>query len=293
VLVPIVRGYHLERTLRSGQCFRWVITPQGARGVLYGTAVSVRQDRARLVVTWQGPSIQPARLAGYLGADQPLRDVERVLGRDRVLRRLLPMTSGIALMRQEPWECLVSFVISAFNNIPKIQMSVQALARCLGERIPAGVAAWTFPSPQRLAQAGDAVLRGCVLGYRARYVRALARLVADGELDLTAVAAMPFDEARRLLLELPGVGEKVADCVLLFGLGFHEAFPVDVWVQRAVQQWYFDGRARTPRAIRAWAYDRFGPMAGYAQQHLFAGARAVLSKSGAGGLARATPTASQ
>jgi N-glycosylase/DNA lyase len=274
--VSIAHGYHLERTLRSGQCFRWVLTPDGAQGVLYGAAVSVRQDRARLVVTWQGPSMQPARLARYLGADQPLRDIQRALGQDRVLRSLLARTSGIAIMRQEPWECLVSFVISAFNNIPKIQMSVQALARRLGERIPSAAAAWTFPSPERLARAGDAVLRGCVLGYRAPYVRALARLVADGELDLKAVATMPFDDARRLLLDLPGVGEKVADCVLLFGLGFHQAFPVDVWVQRAVEQWYFNGRSRTPRAIRVWAHDRFGPLAGYAQQHLFAGARGRL-----------------
>jgi N-glycosylase/DNA lyase len=89
---------------------------------------------------------------------------------------------------------------------------------------------------------------------------------------------MPYPEARAALLGLPGVGEKVAECALLFAFRHREAFPVDVWVQRAVQGWYFGGRSRTPREIRAWARDCFGPLTGYAQQHLFAGARALAGR---------------
>ena len=198
-------------------------------------------------------------------------------------------------MRQDPWECLVSYVVSAFNNIPKISRSVEGLARRFGEPIRStgdagsgdaigeGIGGrigggrnrvgWAFPSAERLAEAGPAALRACALGYRARYVRDLARLVADGKVDLVRIDTMSFDDARAALLELPGVGEKVADCVLLFAFGRGEAFPVDVWVQRAVERWYFSGRPATPRAIREWARDRFGPLAGYAQQHLFVGAR--------------------
>jgi N-glycosylase/DNA lyase len=306
-------AYHLERTLRSGQCFRWTVTPRGARGVVDGTVARVRQRAGGLSIAWEGPKGSRERLLRHLGADQPLSAIEAALAQDAVLRRLLPKTSGIAIMRQDPWECLVSYVVSAYNNIPKIQMSVRELARRFGEPIPirtggaggaprnllnaaggatrnplsaaggthqrracAGGAeddAWTFPSPQRLAEARLDGLRGCLLGYRAAYVRSLARGVADGQVDLHAMARLRFDEARALLLDLPGVGEKVADCVLLFALGRHEAFPVDVWVQRAVQRWYFGNRTQTPRTIRAWARDRFGRLAGYAQQHLFAGAR--------------------
>lgn len=284
-------SYHLERTLRSGQCFRWVVTARGARGVVDGTVARVRQSTGGLSIAWEGPKGSRERLLRHLGADQPLSAIEAALAQDAVLRRLLRKTSGIAIMRQDFWECLVSYVVSAFNNIPKIQMSVRYLARRFGEPIPirtdadgvtnrhlsrAGGAdgdAWTFPSPERLADAGVDALRGCVLGYRAPYVRSLARRVADGQVDLHAMARLRFDEARALLLDLPGVGEKVADCVLLFALGRHEAFPVDVWVQRAVERWYFGRRTQTPRAIRAWARDRFGLLAGYAQQHLFAGAR--------------------
>jgi N-glycosylase/DNA lyase len=273
--VAVARPFDLHRTLASGQCFRWTVTADGAYGVVDGALARVRQQDGGLEIALHGSAGAPERLVRHLGADQPLAAIEAALARDRVIRRLLPYTSGIAIMRQDPWECLVSFVVSAFNNIPKIQMSVRALAERFGERIAPGLDAWSFPSPGRLAEASDAALRRCVLGYRAPHVRALAGLVARGEVELSAIAAMPFDEARRALLALPGVGEKVADCVLLFGLGRHEAFPVDVWVQRAVERWYFQGRTTTPRAIRAWARDRFGALAGYAQQHLFAGVRAA------------------
>lgn len=273
--------YHLERTLLSGQCFRWSVTAGVARGVVEGTVAIVMQGPDGLSVRWNGPPGAPLRLARHLGADEPLAEIEASLARDGVIRRLLSHTSGIALMRQEPWECLVSYVISAFNNIPKICQSVQHLSRRFGERIAGEVTAggragggeWAFPSPERLADARLEELRACILGYRAPYVRDLARLVVRGEVDLSVIASLPHDDARKALTELPGVGEKVADCVLLFALGHREAFPVDVWVQRAVERWYFHRRSKTPRAIRAWARDRFGPLAGCAQQHLFAGAR--------------------
>lgn len=288
--------FHLARTLWSGQCFRWTVAADGARGVadqtvargvVDGTVARVAQRGGRLAVAWEGPPGDAARLRRHLGADQPIGTIERELARDPVLRRVLARTSGIAIMRQDPWECLVSYVISAFNNIPKICRSVEALARRFGTPIREnggrprdarggaldGVVGWSFPSPERLAGATEVSLRGCILGYRASYVRALARRVADGDVDLDAVARLDFEDARNALLALPGVGEKVVECVLLFGFGRHEAFPVDVWVQRAVEQWYLGRRSRTPRAIRAWARDRWGPLAGYAQQHLFAGAR--------------------
>jgi N-glycosylase/DNA lyase len=274
--VPAAAPYSLERTLLSGQCFRWTVTPHGARGIVAGAVALVQQDRDRLRIAWEGASGSAAQLIRHLGADQPLAEIEAGLARDHVMRRLLPRTSGTAIMRQEPWECLVSYVISAFNNIPKIQMSVRRLAHYLGNRVPGGSGRsveWAFPTPERLADASWEALRQCVLGYRARYVRTLARLVADRQVDLDAIGRMPAAAARAALIELPGVGEKVADCVLLFGYGHHEAFPVDVWIQRAVERWYFHGRARTPREIRTWAHERFGMLAGHAQQHLFAGAR--------------------
>jgi len=135
---------------------------------------------------------------------------------------------------------------------------------------------FAFPTPHRLARSHPRTLAACLLGYRAPYVRAAARLVSDGHVQLETLAEAPFEDARDCLLQIPGVGEKVADCILLFGLGRTNAFPVDVWIQRAVERLYFHGRPRSRRQIQEFAGARFGPLAGYAQQHLFCYARAHL-----------------
>ena len=217
------------------------------------------------------------RLRHYLGLDEPLVAIESELAKDRLLRSILPHTSGIALLRQDPWECLISFIISAFNNIPKIELSLDRLTRRFGDAVAGG--AWSFPEPARLAGASLGDLRQCALGYRAPYVREVARLMASGQSELHAIEQMPFHEARRALRALPGVGEKVADCVLLFAYRRGEAFPVDVWVKRAVERWYLHGRRATARQVQEFARRRFGSMAGYAQQHLFCSARASARRS--------------
>ena len=213
----------------------------------------------------------------YLGvvpsAGHPRR-VEVTLAADPVLARVLPHTAGISLLAQDSWEILISFIVSQNNNIPKIRRSIDGLTRALGEPLDDGIAA--FPSPERLAAASMRTLAACSLGYRAPYVRSAARLVADGRLDLGALSRMDHAAAREALLEVPGIGEKVGDCVLLFGLGHRAAFPIDVWVRRAVERLYFRGRPRPLRDIQTFARERFGPLAGYAQQHLFAYARARL-----------------
>ncbi len=280
VEVRAPRPYDLTRTLSCGQCFRWSEASGGWRGVVLGTVAAVRQSGERLLVEWEGPPGSPALLARHLGADEPLREIERHLRRDPRLGAALSATSGIAIMRQDPWECLISYIVSAFNNIPKIRRAIRLLARRFGDPIPAAGGGphadeWNFPSPQRLAGASLSDLRACELGYRAAYVRAVARAAAGGGLVLESVGRMPYPQARAALMELPGVGDKVADCVTLFAYGFGEAFPVDVWVQRTVERWYFGGRRSTPRAIREWARGRFGPLAGYAQQHIFTAGRAM------------------
>jgi N-glycosylase/DNA lyase len=247
------------------------VRDHGARGVFEGKPVELRQHGGRIEVVGLAVPDDLARFTKYLGLDQPLSRVERQLRADRVLGRLLPSTTGIALIRQEPWECLVSFVVSAFNNIPKIEMTLDRLCRRYGE--PLGDGAWSFPTPTRLAGAPLHGLRECLLGYRAPYVRDIARRVDSGKVDLRIPSTLLYDEARWLLLDLPGVGEKVADCVLLFAYGKGEAFPVDVWVRRAVERWYFRGKPKSVRDIRAFARERFGGLAGHAQQHLFYYAR--------------------
>lgn len=268
-MVRVPPPYSLQRTLECGQVFRWTVRDGVATGVFRGRVWTVRQEGTVLRVSGGVPAELEALLR-HLAVDAPLRSVEQALAEDPLLRRALAHTSGIAIMRQDPWECLVSYVVSAYNNIPKIRLTLERLCRRFGR--PLGEGRFAFPAPPRLADASLPALRACGMGYRAPYVRAVARTVAEGRLDLEALRMQPYTQAREALLGLPGVGEKVAECVLLFALGRGEAFPVDVWVRRAVETFIFRRRA-TPREIRRWARDRFGLLAGYANQHLFVAAR--------------------
>ncbi len=273
--LPVAPPYNLARTLSCGQVFRWRWTASAAIGVFAGQVIRVVQLADGLHVEGLTNAGQVPLLRQYLGLDEPLATIECQLARDPILRRSIARSSGIALIRQDPWECLISFIISAFNNIPKIEQSLTRLAARFGD--PVGTASWTFPSPERLATASLPALRSCLLGYRAPFVQSVARRVASGDVDLAAFKGFSHEDARRALLALPGVGEKVADCVLLFAYGEGHAFPVDVWIKRVVEQRYFRGRPQTSKSLRAFAEARFGPLAGYAQQHLYFAGR-VLGK---------------
>ncbi len=271
LVLPVAPPYNLNRTLTCGQLFRWQCTGPIATGIISGHAVRLTQEVGGIRVESPLSPEEITRLRLYLGLDEPLAEIERELCRDPVLRRVVPTMTGIALMRQDPWECLISFIISAFNNIPKVEQSLARLADRFGES--PGDSRCPFPTPTRLATATLRELRSCLLGYRAPYVQKVARQVMSGQVDLAAIGRLPYEEARAALLALPGVGDKVADCMLLFAYGKREAFPVDVWVKRVVEQWYFDGRTQTLRQIRAFGVTRFGALAGYAQQHLYHYAR--------------------
>jgi N-glycosylase/DNA lyase len=284
-------GLDLRRTLDSGQAFRWRWERDGdgsevAVGIVGRHRVRIRQDAKAIHVL--PPASESAREAvvRYLGLGgrrvdardgagrATLPEIESALAQDPVLARVLPHTRGTGLLVQDPWEALISFLISQNNNIPKIARSIDRLARLLGE--PLGDGVYAFPVPERLAAARPQTLRACHLGYRAPYVREAARRVADGRLDLEALRRLPEGGARDALLALPGIGEKVADCILLFALGHGATFPLDLWIRRAVERLYFGGRRRPVRELRDFARARFGPLAGYAQQHLFAYARVHL-----------------
>ena len=272
-------GLNLARTLRCGQAFRWTWRDGVAEGVGGWCVWRLRSAAGRVQASVVAGAGSAQNLRRYLLGWGSLKPLEAVLAQDRVLARLLPRTRGISILSQDPWEVLATFLISQNNNIPKIVRSVAYLCAVLGEPVGSPPVAWAFPSPGRLAEAPEAVLWTAGVGYRAGYLRNAARRVADGQLDLERLRRLPTPEARGALLELPGVGDKVADCVLLFGLGHRAVFPVDVWVKRATEELYFQGCRKTPAAIRAWALNHFGDLAGLAQQHLYYYARRYLRVS--------------
>lgn len=211
-------------------------------------------------------------LAEYLQVDVDLDAVVSAFPPDPPLRAAVRACYGLRLLRQEPWECLATFILSSTKRIGHIRRIVEALCRRFGEPVavpPGEPPAFAFPSPEHLARQSELALRGCGMGFRAPYLLETARRVADGRFDLAGLGSLDLAAARARLCELPGVGPKIADCVLLFAYGFARAFPMDVWVARALQQLYFPGRRMRPAELRAFAQTHFGPQAGYAQQYLF------------------------
>ncbi|RYD25356.1 MAG: hypothetical protein EOP86_27420 [Verrucomicrobiaceae bacterium] len=192
------------------------------------------------------------------------------------MRRAVAWCPGLRILRQPSWECLATFITSSLKQVPHIRQISLTLRQRFGEPVshPGLPEQWAYPSPAALASAGEAALRACGLGYRAAFLHRTARDIAEGRFDLSAVAALPDDEARAALCTLHGVGEKIANCALLFGWERAAAFPIDVWVERVLRQLYFGNDPAIPaKTLRRFAATHFGPAAGYAQQFLFHHAR--------------------
>jgi N-glycosylase/DNA lyase len=267
-----VEDYDLAATLSSGQAFRWRRAGDAWDGVIGGRWVRLRQEPGQILAQTRSGGGDWRWIRDYLQIDITIRDVLSTFPDDEPMRRAVAACHGLRLLRQEPWECLASFICSSTKRITQIQQIIGLLCRRYGTALPVlegAEPAWSFPSAERLAAVPAAELRECKLGFRAPYLAGTAAKLAAGEVDLSRLSGLPLAEARGALLELPGVGEKNADCVLLFAHGFQEAFPVDVWVMRALRRLYFPrGGAKLPR-LRRFSQTHFGPHAGYAQQYLF------------------------
>jgi len=220
-------------------------------------------------VRWEsGPKpFSRQQVASYFRLDDDLEAI-RVAISDPSVEGAFSTYPGLRIIRQEPWETLVSFVISQVSNVIRISRTVETLAMHYGDHLGDGLSA-SFPLPEQLAQADDNALRLLGLGYRAPHLVSISNAVNDGHLFLEPLRYAPYEEARATLMELPGVGPKVADCCLLFSLDHLEAFPVDRWVIRAVEEWFDVRPGMSQEAMGIWARERFGPYAGYAGQYLF------------------------
>jgi N-glycosylase/DNA lyase len=268
----IVCDYDLAATLASGQAFRWRQLDRWWAGVIGSHWVRLRSDPTSIIAETASPVADWDWLTHYLQLGLDLREVVRSFPDDEPMRAAVAACRGLRLLRQDPWECLASFILSSTKQIVQIRQITSLLCERYGQ--PLAVAsgwptAFAFPSPDRLARLTEAELRSCKMGFRAPYLLATARLIAGGQLELAHLQTLPVESARNELLALPGVGRKIADCVLLFAYGFQSAFPVDVWVMRALQQLYFPRRRVRVQRLHRFAATHFGPCAGYAQQYLF------------------------
>jgi N-glycosylase/DNA lyase len=266
-----VRDYNLAATLDSGQAFRWSCTGARWTGVVRGRWVCLTAGKDSIEATCAVPVADWSWLKTYLQVEVDLQEVLATFPSDPHLEAAVSACRGLRLLRQDPWECLASFILSSTKQIVQIRQMIALLSERFGQpvAVPPGQApAYHFPGAAEIAQLEEPALRACKLGFRAPYLLQTARAVAADPTRLE-LSGLPMEAARQRLVDLPGVGRKIADCVLLFAYGFPRAFPVDVWVSRGLRALYFPRRAVSASRLHRFAAEYFGPHGGYAQQYLF------------------------
>lgn len=267
-----LRDYNLATTLTCGQAFRWQQQDRWWTGVIGTRWVRLRSESGSITAETAEPVADWDWLTHYLQLHVDLGEVLRAFPNEEPMRAAVTACRGLRLLRQDPWECLASFILSSTKQIVQIRQIITLLCERYGEPlavVPGGTRASAFPAPARLARATEAELRACKMGFRAPYLRTTAGIIAGGQCDLERLRDLPVEVARAELIKLPGVGRKIADCVLLFAYGSQSAFPVDVWVMKALRQLYFPRRRVSLQRLHHFAATHFGPSAGYAQQYLF------------------------
>lgn len=264
-----IPGFDIALTAGSGQCFRFDRLAEGRYRVVAGSRKLVLSDAGGgQFLADCDPALWQGFWHAYLDMDRDYEAVKAGIPRDDLfLTRAAEYAGGLRILRQEPFETLISFIISQRKNLPAIKGCVEALARAFGS--PIDEETFAFPAPGQLASASLEQLRACSLGYRAPYVLQSARLAAEGRIDLAAISALDDENLQQALLRFPGVGLKVADCVMLFGYGRASAFPRDVWINRVLDQYY---GGISPR-------DSLGKNAGILQQYMFCYIRSLGRKN--------------
>lgn len=276
--------FDVPANLYGGQSFLWRPgTDYWNYGVLEDTPTRLRYQSGQL--EFQG--VDSTAIQRHLRLSDNLNRINAQLAHDPIIAQAIASAPGLRLLRLEPWEGLMSFVCGSFSSIPRITKKVQNLCSRFGEPLAPfhGTNLHALPEPRRLARASLSQLRACNLGYRDKYLKGVAQAVERGDVDPSQLESRSYRDAREQLLELPGVGDKVADCICLFGLGKTEAFPIDVWIERALRAFYgkelkqhYGTAALTYARLSQFARDRFGPLAGYAQNYLFTHARRTLPR---------------
>ncbi len=279
--LAVDQPFDLAASLESGQSHRWDYPGEGDdgwyTGVVRGNLVRIRQT-PQSVEFRSAPTPEPEmapRLADYFRLGDDIEAIYSDITRDGRVAEMVERYPGLRVLRIEPWECLVSFICSANNNIQRIHNNMETISVAFGSPVSLdGYTRYTFPTPAELAEAGEMELRRLGLGFRAPYVYKASLSVLEGRLDLDELVRIPYPEAKDRLMECPGIGPKIADCIAVFSLEKLEAFPIDVWVRRALGEWYFPGQ-KIPKdsVLLEWAQGHFGRYCGYCQQYLFHGRR--------------------
>lgn len=257
ILFTGVKDLDLAQTLDCGQCFRWEQQDNGDfKGIAFDREVTVHKQDNCLHIH-NAKATDSKLWSDYFDLDFDYSKVRNELSSiNKVLENATKYAPGIRILRQDSWEALCSFIISQNNNIPRIKGIIKRLCENFGHKTPEGE--YTFPSPQRISKLSVEQLSPIRSGFRAKYIIDAAQKVSSKEVDLDEIKKMPIDDARQALMKIQGVGPKVAECVLLYGMYRLECFPMDVWMKRAMSV-----------LLPNTTINDLGKYAGIAQQYIF------------------------
>lgn len=275
LIITELNCFDLSKSCACGQAFRWTQNEKDGSWscMLRSHPVIAKQNETELIIA-PCKSGEEDGLIKYFDLERDYSKIESMLAENERLSVCLNDASGIRVFNQDPFEALISFIISANNNIKRISGIIDRLCKYCGECIKLyDDVFYAFPSPERIAELSISELKEIGTGYRAPYIKASAQRIADGY-DLEKLRDISLANARKELLTFPGVGPKVADCILLFSLGHTDAFPVDVWIGRAMKELFFDSEPPTKAELNR-VIESIGSCSGIVQQYIFYYARAI------------------
>lgn len=267
-----VKCFNLKYTLECGQCFRWnKIDENTYIGVVKDRVLKVRQEGNKIFIKSDKEENLEKVVRYYFDLDRDYEKLEKkIVLIDDNIAKAVKNTSGLRNLNQDFFEMLISYIISANNNIPRISKSVNEISKRYGKEIEfEGQRYYLFPTPDELRDVTIDEFRECGVGFRDKYIYKTVEKINNKEIYLEQMQKLDTEKLKAALLSLMGVGPKVADCILLFSCARQEVFPIDVWVQRIMRRLYYNNEEVSKNEILRYARENFGENAGIIQQHLF------------------------
>jgi len=272
IIIKNIENFSLKQIAESGQSFRWQVQSDDSYIVTaMNETIHLIEDGSDLIINGVSEKSFENKWYHYFDLNRDYKKVIKDLkGRDQYLDAAIEYGKGIRILNQELWEIIITFIISSNNNIPRIKNSIEMLSRQYGSYIKTinGEEYYSFPDAKTLSLAKIEDLRACGLGYRDKYILKTSQMIVDGKVNLKEIKGMSLKNGKKELKKLMGVGNKVADCILLFACEEPAAFPVDTWVKKVLAA-YYDFHNKKQEAINTFVDEHFGKFAGIAQQYLF------------------------
>ena len=268
-----VRDFNLTHVFECGQCFRWTKQDNGSyNGIVNCRAVNVNFYDGNLYISNATEQDFIDIWYEYFDLGTDYSKIKAILEKDDIMKEAIKTGYGIRLLRQDFWEIIISFIISANNRIPRIMKTVDSLSALRGNCIETDNSLYSFPEISELAKATLEEIGQCKAGFRCKYIHKTSQIMNENTISREKLLEMDTEMARKELMKLPGVGPKVADCILLFSGLKYDVFPTDVWVKRVMEELYLK-KDSSLKDIQKFAKNHFGELTGYAQQYLFYHAR--------------------